>query len=257
MKNPILSLSPQFHFSAHPWASLALSLALLFPSFVSARVFEVKPDSHIDVVYLTAKDCIYCKSWRYMGAGDWARFSETKTAQSVNLVTVEKGTLRNEIKRDDYAPEHRNLYDAAPKFGNTLPAWWVLLDGKPVMRALGENRWKEKIEPVLENLVRTKLKGGGPMEYAASVPPKPTSVPSNVEDVENVPYLSGSGKDSYRRWLNARLPRAFALSPDGVFYWWGGGGTPVQKALDGCNANAVDRPCVIYASDREVIFKID
>jgi hypothetical protein len=203
------------------------SLGFLIPGLLvlmgasNAAEWAVGKDSRIEVVYITAADCVYCKSWRYTRAGDWARFSRTPAASHVALVTVDKTTLRNFITREHYPAAYGHLFDLAPQFGNVVPAWWVLLDGKPVTRRVGEGNWATGIEPMLEQLVAAKSSGGGLVVHNAPPIRKPM-VPANVADVNNVPYLSARGKESYRRFLVSGLPRAFALSPDGTYSWKSG-----------------------------------
>jgi len=144
----------------------------------------------------------------------------------------------------------------APQFGNTLPAWWVVLDGKPVTRRAGENNWKTGIEPILEKLADAKLNGGGVVVHSAPSFPR-LPVPESVADAESVPYLSGHGKESYRKFLASSMPRAFALSPDGAYSWRSGGTDPAKRAVDGCNAFAVDFPCKLYADGDKIVFKLD
>jgi hypothetical protein len=231
--------------------------ALCAAALAQARDVPVKRDSRIDVVYLTAKDCVYCRSWRYTMAGDWSRFSETQAGRNVQLVTVDKVTLRNPIKRDHYPAEYGHLYDLAPQFGNSVPAWWVVVDGQPVTRRMGENRWKPDLESLLEKLVAAKLAGGGTVAYNPPPVARPASIPKSVDDADHVPYLSARGKESYRRFLKAEVPRAFALSADGAHGWFSGSDAASAKALASCNASAIDHPCKLYSVDSAVVFKRD
>jgi len=50
-----------------------------------------------------------------------------------SLITVDKGFLRYRLKEDDYPKEYRHLYKEDPNFGKGVPAWWVLVDGQPVL----------------------------------------------------------------------------------------------------------------------------
>lgn len=239
---------------------LALALAAACAGTAAAapgRDVPVKADSRIEVVYLTAKDCVYCRSWRYTMAGDWGRFSETQTGRNVQLVTVDKVTLRNKMKRDFYPADYAHLYDQAPEFGNAIPAWWVVVDGQPVTRRMGENRWKPDLETLLDKLVAAKLAGGGKVAYAPPPVARPKQVPTSVEDADHVPYLSGRGKEAYRRYLKSETPRAFAISPDGATGWFSGVPEAKAKALASCNAAAIDYSCKLYSVDSAIVFKLD
>lgn len=237
---------------------IAFSLSLIGTVGPAAALdVPVKRDSRIEVVYITAKDCIYCRSWRYTMAGDWGRFSETPAGRSVQLVTVDKVTLRNKVKREHYPTGYGHLYDLSPEFGNSVPAWWVVVDGQPVTRRMGENRWKPDLEPLLEKLVAAKLAGGATVAYAPTPVRRLGRIPTSVEDADHVPYLSGRGKESYRRYLKADSPRAFAVSPDGAHGWFSGNQDASEKALASCNAHAVDHACKLYSVDSAVVFKAD
>jgi hypothetical protein len=241
----------------HDAHAIAIAIVLMAASGpLHAADLTVRKESRIDIVYITAADCVNCKSWRYMRNGDWARFSDTSAAQQVNLITIDKTTLRNRIERSHYPAEYAHLFDVAPQFGNTVPAWWIVLDGKPVARRVGESNWKKGIEPVLEKLAAARQNGGGLVVHETARPPKPTTVPESVVDADNVPYLSASGRESYRKFLASTLPRAFALSPDGAFSWRSGGTDAAVKAMDTCNSLAVEFPCQLYAVDNKIIFKI-
>jgi hypothetical protein len=220
----------------------------------AATQHQVRPDSRIEVVYLTAPDCVYCKSWRYMRTGDWSRFADSPAGREVKLVTVEKQTLRMPIEKRHYPEALAKLHDVAPQFGNVVPAWWVVLDGVPVMRRLGENRWREEIEPVLEQLVKAKQAGGGVYAYAPAVAAMPKKLAERPQDVAGVPYLTESGRRSYASFLAKPSPRAFALSADGAHAWRSGGEDPAKKALDNCNARS-ELACRLFVVDDKVVFR--
>jgi hypothetical protein len=129
---------------------------------------DVKPDSRIEILYLSANDCRYCRSWQLF---TWKRFSQTPEAQYVRLIKVDRGSLRFSVSENDYPKEYRHLYQKAPGFGNTVPAWWVLLDGQPIMRSVGGSDWDSRVEPTLVQLVTKKLAGGGTLSSVGSPTP--------------------------------------------------------------------------------------
>jgi hypothetical protein len=236
---------------------LLTSVSLLLSTNVNSADIAVRGDSRIDVIYISAADCVNCKSWRYMRGGDWARFSETESAKSITLVTVDKVSIRNLMKREFYPKEYGFLFDKSSQFGNNIPAWWVMVDGEPVIRRVGEDRWKVDIEPALEKLVAAKRRNGGTVPTFTAIPPKPAFVPTDIADADRVPYLTAKAKEAYRRFLTTKTPRAFALSPDGSYAWWYGSTEPQKKAVDNCNAMAFDAPCQLYVVDNQVVWKSD
>jgi len=161
------------------------------------------------------------------------------------------------MKRDFYPNQYVHLYERAPQFGNSVPAWWVLVDGVPVTRRAGEDKWKPELEPLLEKLVRAKLAGGASVEHGPVPPARPPIVPQSVGDAENVPFLSARGKEAYRTFLKKELPRAFALSQDGSYAWWSGGTNPRKKALDSCDSHTIDFPCKLYVVDDALVYRFD
>jgi hypothetical protein len=90
----------------------------------------------------------------------------------------------------------------------------------------------------------------------AAAGPAPAPVQGSVEDVEAVPYLDGQGRADYQRFLQAELPRAFAISPDGHHGLGSEAGTPQQtrdRALRYCRA-AGGSDCALYADGLDVVW---
>jgi hypothetical protein len=83
-----------------------------------------------------------------------------------------------------------------------------------------------------------------------------------LDDVASVPYLTERGREGYRNWLTRPLPRAFAVSADGVWSaTWGrvplNPAMPIdtaERALVQCNAKSRSQ-CRLYAVDGEVVWK--
>jgi hypothetical protein len=102
-----------------------------------------------------------------------------------------------------------------------------------------------------------------PVPAVPAVPAAPAPVQSGqLEDANAVPYLTERGKEGYRTWLTRPLPRAFAMSAEGI---WAPTWTrtpanptmpvdPAERALVQCNARS-RAPCRLYAVDREVVWE--
>jgi hypothetical protein len=239
----------------HAFALLAAAIGTqVLAAAPPAIPLQVRADSRIEVVYLTAPDCVYCKSWRHMRTGDWTRYSESPTGRDVKLVTVEKQTLRMPIEKRHYPAEYAQLHEKAPQFGNVVPAWWVVLDGVPVMRRVGEGRWREEVEPVLDQLVKAKQSGGALVKYTPPYRPLPAKLSDSPADVASVPYLGDGARKAYAEFLKRASPRAFALSADGAYGWRSGGDDPARKALENCGSRS-EYPCKLYVVDDKVVFK--
>jgi hypothetical protein len=78
-----------------------------------------------------------------------------------------------------------------------------------------------------------------------------------IEDMDKVPLTSDAGRQEYRRYLAARLPRALALSPDGRAWAWNADGfDAVNLALTRC-AQRSNQTCKLYAVDNDVVWTPD
>jgi len=85
----------------------------------------------------------------------------------------------------------------------------------------------------------------------------PTPIPSAshfaaIDDASSVPWLNDKGRDAYRQFLTRHLPRAFVLSPSGVFAISDGGFDPTARALTLCREAGVT--CEPYAVDGRVVW---
>ncbi len=82
------------------------------------------------------------------------------------------------------------------------------------------------------------------------------TVPS-INDVASVPYIDERGKQGYKKFLEKPLPRAFAISPVGVWWVVYGGmrsiGEVKRLALKGCQKHT--SVCFLYAVNDEVVWK--
>jgi hypothetical protein len=85
---------------------------------------------------------------------------------------------------------------------------------------------------------------------------------AQLEDIASVPYLTERGREGYREWLTRPLPRAFAVSAEGV---WSATWSrvplnaamptdPAERALLQCNARSRTQ-CRLFAVDKEVVWK--
>ena len=82
-----------------------------------------------------------------------------------------------------------------------------------------------------------------------------------IDDIDAIPYLTARGRKGYQEWLGLPLPRAFALAPNG--YYWFTSTTrpreadlpvdPGERALLMCERSA-KRPCKLYAVNNAVVW---
>ena len=75
-----------------------------------------------------------------------------------------------------------------------------------------------------------------------------------IEDVGKVPLHSDSGRQEYESFLAASLPRAIALSVDGLHAAWSAGELDAMRsALARCERRS-GRTCKLYAVDNDVVW---
>jgi dienelactone hydrolase len=88
------------------------------------------------------------------------------------------------------------------------------------------------------------------------VRPTPAPPPSHfaaLDDVNAVPYIDEAGRAAYRKFLQMRRPRAFAVAPDGGWDAASAGADPLAFALHVCNRS--HRSCRLYAVDSDVVWQ--
>lgn len=89
----------------------------------------------------------------------------------------------------------------------------------------------------------------------AGIPEKPrASGYAAITDTRKVPLVSATGQQEYQRFLNAGLPKAFAISPDGKFWAWNAGPfDAMAAALTRCRQRS-QQTCSLYAVDEDVVW---
>jgi hypothetical protein len=82
----------------------------------------------------------------------------------------------------------------------------------------------------------------------------PTTKFAALEELTKLPAKSASAKRDYELFLNAALPRAFAISSDGRHVAWGANSArSVEVAMENCNKKSAG-PCRLYAVDERVVY---
>lgn len=124
-----------------------------------ADLLRVTATSRIQLVYLGAGDCMFCRRWEgplgYEGS-----FRRGRAAQQVEVIKIERTTflapqamseLPAEIRALD-KPNDRRLASLMA----SAPAWLVILDGRLVLARRGLSNWKKEVEPFVEKLATAK-----------------------------------------------------------------------------------------------------
>jgi hypothetical protein len=82
----------------------------------------------------------------------------------------------------------------------------------------------------------------------------PASGYAALDDMKKLPLDNTEGKEQYRRYLEARLPRAFAVAVNRADWAWSSGGSNVNvEALNLCVKRS-GQACVLYSVDENVIY---
>jgi hypothetical protein len=79
--------------------------------------------------------------------------------------------------------------------------------------------------------------------------PPPTHYAA-IDDIDAVPYLSADSIEGYKRFLNASMPRVFAIMKNGASVIQYGGFDPIKEMLNHCQ----EVNCQLYAVDNEVVW---
>ncbi len=81
-------------------------------------------------------------------------------------------------------------------------------------------------------------------------------IAESLDDIEAVPHLDTSGKNSYREFLLSNKHRAFAIAPGGTWGWKGAESSSesaAEEALLACQIET-EQKCVLYARNDDVVF---
>jgi hypothetical protein len=87
---------------------------------------------------------------------------------------------------------------------------------------------------------------------------------AGLNDVEALPAVQGDGRDAYRKYLDAPVPRAFAIGQDGAFGWsavrpdtrtgrYRPNEDPIAYAVAACTKRA-QGACRLYSLDERVVW---
>lgn len=87
-------------------------------------------------------------------------------------------------------------------------------------------------------------------------PLPPASGFALINDIAAIPYLNPAARASYRAYLLAAPPKAFAISQLGMARWVSGDTQAMRRALAVCSAHP-GAQCWLYAVDDRVVWQAD
>jgi dienelactone hydrolase len=100
-------------------------------------------------------------------------------------------------------------------------------------------------------LVEAYLAGLGFGRSGVIVRPPPSGH-ARIDDLSGPPTSQPNREGAYRRFLDAKLPRAFAIGPNGAA-GWASGDWALGRALGSCQRRGGER-CRLYAVDDDVVW---
>ena len=114
------------------------------------RILEaVRPDSRLEMFYLSAPDCPYCMHWESRAKGELLAWSAGK---ALGFVEIRGETLRQPIAAWHYPPEYRWVYEQiGPSRG--VPRFLLAVDGRVLMSAYGTGRYNDVFLPALKEVI--------------------------------------------------------------------------------------------------------
>ena len=115
------------------------------PPALESIVAQVKPDSRLEVFYLGAPDCPYCREWERTERDDLIVWT---AGRGIGFAEILGETLRLPITERHYPPRYRWVYEqVGPSRG--VPRFLLAVDGHVILSAYGTNRYKELFFPAL------------------------------------------------------------------------------------------------------------
>lgn len=144
--------------------ALALMAAMLigssfFGPAAAADEISMTGKSRVQVIYLAAADCPYCRHWeRSRGPRD--EFAASPLAHEVEFYEARRAHLRDAPSVTDVPKPARWIWDRA-WIPRATPAWIVAVDETVVLTVVGLERWEREVRPTIEQLVarRNRLRG--------------------------------------------------------------------------------------------------
>lgn len=83
----------------------------------------------------------------------------------------------------------------------------------------------------------------------------PSSGYAELNDIEKLPLASAQGIENYKKYIDGRAPKAFAISPSKYHWAWNSGNELSNElALQRCTERS-NQKCILYAVDDLVVYK--
>jgi hypothetical protein len=157
----MIKLLPRF-LSAGLFLAGVQALLLTTPTRAQSTVPELKRDSVIEVVYLSALNCSFCRSWELENLSDGRGFRATPDWREVSFTRLRKAaagaTLSPSFFPERLRPVAEEIASDQRKRAllSVTPSFIVLVDGHLAAAALGSAAWDQRIYPILQELVEQR-----------------------------------------------------------------------------------------------------
>jgi len=115
---------------------------------IEAILDLVRPDSRLEMFYLSAPDCPYCNHWESQAKDELLAWT---SGTALTFVEIRGETLRLPITERHYPPEYRWVYEQiGPSRG--VPRFLLAVDGRVLLSTYGTSRYKEVFFPALKRV---------------------------------------------------------------------------------------------------------
>jgi len=226
-------------------------VALVFFSSAWADQGPANRDG-ISLVYWGSKDCQWCTYWESSLSGFESDFRLSALFPKITYIPVKNLRIRDAYVETDFPSSAQWLWisvrDGAVRPTSLRPGWSLFVGRKHLRSYIGARTWKDGVLPALERLVLARGESADSFERVISTF-GPQSSKSRVDDVDAVPYVGSGGRDAYIKWLQGKVPKAFAVGFDGSY----GYAKEAADALVYCNRYSSEA-CELYAVDNQVVW---
>lgn len=119
---------------------------------IEAILDRVRPDSRLEMFYLSAPDCPYCTHWESRARNELLAWSADK---ALSYVEIRGETLRQPITERHYPSEYRWVYEQiGPSRG--VPRFLLAVDGRVLLSTYGTSRYNEVFLPALRKVTERR-----------------------------------------------------------------------------------------------------
>jgi len=138
------------------------ALSLTAPVHAQSTVPPLKRDSVIEVVYVSALKCGFCRDWELSNLSYGRGFRATPDWHEVSFTRLRKGTAGAMLSPSFFPERLRPVAEQIARDASkrallsATPSFIVLVDGHLAVAALGGPAWDEHVYPTLHRLIEQR-----------------------------------------------------------------------------------------------------